>query len=81
MSSQVRVKAFVDDTFGKSAGKVVGESESLLDSGLIDSTGIYELVSFVESEFDVRVNDEEIVPENFESIESIARFVDAKRDG
>lgn len=81
MSSQPHVKQFVDETFGKSAGKVVAETESLLDSGLIDSTGIYELVTFVENEFDVRVDDEEIVPENFETIESIARFVDRKLGG
>ena len=49
--------------------------------GIVDSTGILELVAFVEDAFGISVADEEIVPENFDSIERLMRYVDRKRSG
>jgi acyl carrier protein len=51
----------------------------LLESGLLDSLGIQELTSFIEDEFGVRVLNEDLVPENFVTIESLARMVQHKR--
>jgi len=73
-----RIRRFVEQSFGKGGTPIEGDT-SLLDSGLIDSTGIFELVSFLESEFRIKVADEEIVPEHFESARLIAAFVDGKR--
>ena len=56
----------------------VGDNESLLAAGLIDSTGILELVSFLEAEFAITVMDEEIVPENLDSVGQIAGYVQRK---
>lgn len=57
---------------------VFPDGDSLIESGLIDSTGILELVSFLESEFHIAVEDQEIIPENLASITAISRFVEAK---
>ncbi len=54
------------------------DDTSLLNSGVIDSGAVFELVEFVEGEFGIKVDDDEIVPENFESIDAIAQLVAAK---
>lgn len=57
----------------------IDDRESLIESGLIDSTSILELVSFLEAEFKIDIDDQDIVPENLESISAIADYVDRKR--
>lgn len=52
--------------------------ESLIDSAIIDSIGIIMLVSFIEKTFDFKVNDHEIIPENFESINKINTYINDK---
>lgn len=56
----------------------LGDEDSLLDRGLIDSTGVLELVMFLEKSFDIKVQDDEVVPENLDSITRIASFVRRK---
>jgi acyl carrier protein len=56
----------------------LADGESLLDAGLIDSTGILELVAFIETEFSIQMADTDIVPENLDSVETIVRYVDGK---
>jgi len=55
--------------------------DSFSERGIVDSTGILELVAFVEESFGVSVGDEEIVPENFDSIARLSQFIDRKRSG
>ncbi len=55
------------------------DSASLLQSNLIDSTGILELVQFIEETYSVIVADEEMIPENLDSLDNIERYVVAKR--
>lgn len=57
----------------------LGHDESLLDSGVIDSTGVLEVIGFVETKFGIQVLDEEMLPENLDSISRIAAFVERKR--
>jgi acyl carrier protein len=54
---------------------------SFLEEGIVDSTGVLELVMFVEETFDITVDDEEIVPENFDSVHRLAHYVRQKVDG
>jgi acyl carrier protein len=54
------------------------DDESLMDNGVIDSLGIFRLVSFLEEELGVRVSDEEINPENLKSVDTIEQLVIAK---
>jgi acyl carrier protein len=56
-------------------------STSLIEAGIIDSTGVLELVGFLEEEFGIRIEDEELVPENLDSIDNIVRFVERKSGG
>ena len=55
--------------------------DSLIERGIVDSTGVLELVAFVESSYGVSVGDEEIVPENFDSIARILSYVERKQSG
>lgn len=54
------------------------DNDSFLEKGIIDSTGILELVSFVEEEFGVEVKDEELVPENFDSVNKLSDYIERK---
>lgn len=54
------------------------DDESLMDAGIIDSTGVIEIISFIESEFDVFISMDEVLPENIHSIESISQFIGKK---
>jgi acyl carrier protein len=58
--------------------KNVGNDESLLKNGFIDSLGILEVVAFLENEFRIAVSDDDLLPENFGSVQSITDFVQAK---
>jgi acyl carrier protein len=53
-------------------------STSLIEAGLIDSTGVLELVGFLEEQFDVQITNEELVPENLDTIDNIVAFVGRK---
>jgi acyl carrier protein len=53
--------------------------DSLLEKGVIDSTGVLEVVAFLDEQFGVTVQDDELVPANFESIQKLAAFVNRKR--
>jgi len=54
------------------------ESTSFLENGIIDSTGVMELIAFLESMFGITVEDHEIIPENLDSIWNVSSFVDFK---
>jgi acyl carrier protein len=56
-------------------GVTIGDRESFLDTGLVDSTGILEFVVFLEEKWGVSVADEELLPENFDTIENLTAFV------
>jgi acyl carrier protein len=55
------------------------DEDSFLEKEIIDSTGVLELVSFVEDRFGINVNDEELVPDNFDSIDKLGEYVRRKR--
>jgi acyl carrier protein len=55
-------------------------SASLIEAGIIDSTGVLELVGFLEEAYDIEITDSELVPENLDSIDQVVRFVGAKRN-
>ena len=53
-------------------------SSSLIEAGLIDSTGVLELVGYLEERFDIRITNEELLPDNLDSIDNIVAFVEQK---
>ena len=62
--------------FGEDNG--LREDDSFLDKGIVDSTGVLELVSFLEETYSISIEDEELVPENLDTLENIARYLDRK---
>lgn len=56
------------------------DDDSFLDSGIIDSTGVLEVVMFLEEGFGIKVDDEEMIPDNLDSIDNLVAFV-AKKSG
>jgi acyl carrier protein len=76
---QQRVRQFVVENFYVSDPSEVGDDTSLITTGLVDSTGMLEVIGFLESEFGIRIRDQEMVPDNLETIGRIAAFVGKKR--
>ena len=58
---------------------LVKDDQSLLETGIIDSLGIMQLLTFIEEEFKIKVQDEELIPENFETINSILNLIEKKQ--
>jgi acyl carrier protein len=75
------VRQFILNRFPSSRRRVLEDSDQLIEHGVIDSLGILDVVAFLESEFNVVVEDDELVPENFQSISRIAEYVERKRKG
>lgn len=74
-----RLRAFIASNFYVPTGLPLDETTSFLQQGIIDSTGVLELVSFVESEFGIAVRDHELLPSNFDSLAALAEFIDRKQ--
>ncbi len=79
MDTKQRVREFVTSNFFVQDAASLTDSASLLELGIVDSTGVLEIMGFLESTFAVAVEDDEIVPENLDSIDRIAAFVERKR--
>ena len=74
-----QVREFVLENARSKGINQVADDQSLMESGIIDSLGIFRLVAFLEDSFRVRIADDEIVLENFQSINQIEQFVTAKQ--
>ena len=57
---------------------IIDVEESLIESGIMDSTGVLELVEFLEATFNIQIEDEELVPENLETVKNIIEFLKTK---
>ncbi len=79
MALRDQLTTFITDKLLQNRNAVLRVDESLLDRGVIDSVGLISLVAFLEQEAGVRIPDDEIVPENFETIESMEAFVQRLR--
>jgi acyl carrier protein len=78
MDTKLRVREFVTSNFFVQDAAGLTDTASLLDLGVVDSTGVLEIIGFLETTFSVSVEDDEIVPDNLDSIERIASFVERK---
>ena len=72
---KAQVRAFIVDDFLFGDGAQLEDGTSFLDRGIIDSTGILELVLFLEETFDIEIGDRELVPENLDSLDAVDRFL------
>jgi len=78
MDNSAKVRGFVIENFLFGDGEVLKDDTSFMEEGIIDSTGILELVFFIEETFGFSVEDDELVPENMDSLQNIDRFIDRK---
>jgi acyl carrier protein len=74
-----QVREYVVASFYVADPAALGDSASLIDTGIVDSTGVLELVAFLEQTFGVAVGDDEMLPENLDSIARVAAFVCRKK--
>lgn len=80
MGEQQRIKDFILSNFlFTDDASAISNEVSLIGQGVIDSTGILEVIVFLETEFSIKISDEEMTPENFDSIDAIAAFVGRAR--
>jgi len=77
-SSVARIRSFIGKKFPASRRKILDDALPLLESGIIDSLGVLDVVTFLENEFMIKVSDEELTPDNFANIRSLASFVETK---
>lgn len=73
-----KVRGFIFEKFPIAKSKDIRDESRLLEEGIIDSLGVLELVDFLQNELGVQVDDEELVPDNFESIDAIVGFAESK---
>jgi len=76
IGTEIRDFVVTNFLFGK--GDDLSDDESLLENGVIDSTGVLELVSYLQERFDMRIEDDEIVPANLDSIHNLVDYVGRK---
>ena len=74
-SSKKKIKVFIVENFLFGEDNGLKDETSFLDEGIIDSTGILELVDFLEQEFNITVEDEELIPENLDTIANVDNFI------
>ena len=80
MAARVEIRDFILDNFmmGRNSQELT-DSGSLLELGIIDSTGVLELVGFLEEKYGFQVEDPELVPENLDSIDNLVQYVEGKK--
>jgi acyl carrier protein len=81
MSYQESVREFIVENFLFGDEEGLENESSFFETGVVDSTGILEIVSFIEEEFEVKVEDEDLIPENFSSVVTIDQYLHRKLNG
>ena len=80
IEEQLRKFVIENFLFGDENGQLK-DDDSFVEKGIIDSTGILELVAFLEKRFRIKLKDEELIPENLDSVSKVAAFVRNKVQG
>jgi len=78
MTYQEAVRSFIVENFLFGDGKPLTEDTSFLEDGIVDSTGILELVAFLEDTYSITVEDDELIPENMDSLIKITQYLEKK---
>ena len=74
-----QLRSFIVEHFLFGEDNDIANNASLLEQGVLDSTGVMELVSHLENAYGFKVDNDEVIPENLDSIESLAKFVERKQ--
>ena len=78
--SREKIRAFVVDNFLFGQDADLRDDTSFLEKGILDSTGVLELVAFLEQTYSIKVSDDELVPDNLDSIDLISAYIDKKNN-
>lgn len=82
MGIRDKIRNFITDNFMMGMNpEDLADGDSLLDKGIVDSTGILELIGFIEEDFNIQIEDEELIPENLDSVLNLVNFVNRKKSG
>ncbi|MCB1571662.1 MAG: acyl carrier protein [Xanthomonadales bacterium] len=76
---EARIRDFVRETFPSPGHEDLAAEQSLFDAGILDSIGVLSLVTWLEQEFEIIVDDDDVVPENIDGIGPLVRYVEGKR--
>ncbi len=80
MSIEKKIRTYILENYlFTSSDDALENSSSFLEEGIVDSTGIIELISFLQKEFSIAVKDDEMIPENLDSVNNIVTYVVSKR--
>ena len=75
-----KIRKFISDNFLFGQNNVeLADDDSFLEKGIIDSTGVLELVSFIEETYGIKVKDEDLVPENLDSVTHLINYISANK--
>ena len=78
MEIKVTIRDFIKENFMLEENGGFNDSVSFLESGIVDSTGMLEIVEFLEEKFGVALEDDELIPENLDSVENLTKLVGRK---
>jgi len=78
MSIAADVRSFVINNFLLGRGEVLNDDDSFLEQGIIDSTGILELVAHLEETYGIEITEAELIPDNLDSVNRIAAYLNRK---
>ncbi|WP_321371027.1 acyl carrier protein [uncultured Desulfuromusa sp.] len=73
-----KIRTFIVENYLFGDDEGLEENTSFLDEGIVDSTGILELIEFISEEFSITVEDDELIPENLDSINNVTAFIGRK---
>ena len=74
------LRAFIDENFLFGVKVNYGDDDSLLEGSIIDSTGVLELIAHLEGTYNITIADEDLVPENLDSISRMTKFISCQRE-
>lgn len=81
MDIKTEIRTFIIDNFMMGMNHdELGDKDSLLDKGIVDSTGVLELVGFLEETFEIQIDDEELIPDNLDSVDKITAYINKKQN-
>lgn len=76
---KLNIRNFIVENYLFGNAKGLQDDTSFLEEGIIDSTGILELIAFIEEQFEIEVEDDEIIPENLDSVNKVIVFLEKKQ--
>ena len=77
--SQLAVREFILQQFPRARKQQIKDSDQLLESGMLDSLGVLQVVTFIEQRYGFTVSDDDLVPENFQTIDRMNAFIQSKK--